>query len=155
MLWNILQLPKEKLKVNNVLSESKNIKHFPKRISKIINNGKDDIFSNIIGKCRDVKFKSHIDKNVFPVTQPERRIPFALWEKVQNETKKLEVNDILEDTTNEPTTSLNPLVVLPKGESDVRLCLDTRNANTAIERTSFPLPAVDGLMVKLRNATQF
>ena len=30
-----------------------------------------------------------------------------------------------------------------------------RNANTAIERTRFPLPTVDELIVKLRNATRF
>ena len=61
MLWSILQLPREKLKVNNVLNESNNIKYIPKRIDKIINNDKDDLFSNIIGKFRDVKVKLHID----------------------------------------------------------------------------------------------
>ena len=155
MLWSILQLPREKLKVNNVLNESNNIKYIPKRIDKIINNDKDDLFSNIIGKFRDVKVKLHIDKNVIQAAQPERRIPFALREKVQNEIRKLEVNDIIDDITKEPTPSLNPLVVVPKGESDARLCLDMHNANTAIERTRFPLPTADELMVKLRHATRF
>ena len=82
---NILQLPKQKL----------NIKHIPKRINKIINNYKDDVFSNRIGKFEDVKVQLHINKNVFPVAQPERRIPFALHEKVRNEIKNLEVNDIV------------------------------------------------------------
>ena len=36
LLLNILQLPKEKLKVNNVLNESN--KHIPKGIDNIINN---------------------------------------------------------------------------------------------------------------------
>ena len=89
MLWSILQLPREKLKVNNVLNESNNIEYIPKRIDKIINNDKDDLFSNIIGKFRDVKGKLHIDKNVIQAAQPERRIPFALREKVQNEIRKL------------------------------------------------------------------
>ena len=82
---NILQLPEEKLKVSNVLNESNNIKHIPKRIDKIINNYKDDVFSNRIGKFKDVKVKLHIDKNVIPVAQPERRIPFLLREKVRTE----------------------------------------------------------------------
>ena len=80
-----MQLPKEKLKVNNVLNESNNIKHIPKRIDEIINNYKDDVFSNRIGKFKDVKVKLHIDKNVIPVAQPERRIPFLLREKVRTE----------------------------------------------------------------------
>ena len=52
--------------------------------------------------------------------------------------------------TNKPTPWLNPLVVALKGGNDARLCLDMRNANTSIERTRFPLPTVDELIVKLR-----
>ena len=44
LLLNILQLPKEKLKVNNVLNESINIKNISKLIEKIINNYKDNVF---------------------------------------------------------------------------------------------------------------
>ena len=57
--------------------------------------------------------------------------------------------------TNKPTPWLNPLVAALKVGNDTRLCLDMRNANTSIERTRFPLPTVDELIVKLRNATQF
>ena len=56
---NILQLPKEKLKVSNVLNESNKIEHIPKRIDKIINNYKDDVFSNRIGKFKDVKVSEY------------------------------------------------------------------------------------------------
>ena len=81
------------------------------------------------------------------MAQPERRIPFALREIVWNEIKNLEVHDIIKDITNEPTPWLNPLVVVPKGENDVRICLD--------EHTRFPLPTVDELIVEIRNATRF
>ena len=64
---------------------------------------------------KDVKVKLHIDKNVIPVAQSEQRIPFALRKKVQNKIKKLEVNDIIEDITNEPAPWLNPLVAVPQG----------------------------------------
>ena len=46
----------------------------------------------------------------------------------------------LQRITNEPTPWPNPLVVVPKGENNVRLCLDIHNANTAIECICFPLP---------------
>ena len=52
LLLNILQLPTEKLKVNSVLNESNNIKHIPNRIDKIINNYKNEVFSNSIGKFK-------------------------------------------------------------------------------------------------------
>ena len=52
--------------------------------------------------------------------------------------------------TNEPTPV--PLVIVPMGENDVRLCLGMRNGNTATERTRFPLPTVDELIVKKCNS---
>ena len=55
MLLNILQFPKEKLKVNNLLNELNNIKQIPKRIDKIINNYKDDVFSYRIGNLKMVR----------------------------------------------------------------------------------------------------
>jgi hypothetical protein len=38
----------------------------------------------------------HIDKNIVPVTQPHRRIPFHLRKKVEDELKRLEELDIIE-----------------------------------------------------------
>ena len=55
MLLNILQFPKEKLKVNNLLNELNNIKQIPKHIDKIINNYKDDVFSYRIGNLKMVR----------------------------------------------------------------------------------------------------
>ena len=108
LLLNVLQLPKEKLIVKNVLNELINTKNISKLIEKIINNYKDNVFWNKIGKFKDVKVKLHIDTTVIPEAQPDRRILFAFCEKVQNEIKRLEVNDIIEDIINEPTPWLNP-----------------------------------------------
>lgn len=47
--------------------------------------------------------KLHIDKQVKPVAQRERRIPFAWREKARIELDKLEKAGIIEDVTNEPT----------------------------------------------------
>ena len=40
-------------------------------------------------------------------------------------------------------------------KSSIRVCLDTRNAKIAIERTRYPTPTVDDLIVKLSNAKLF
>ena len=76
-----------------------------------------------------VSFKAmlHIYKNLFPVAQPERRIPFTLRANVRNEIKKLEVNDFIEDIKNKPSSWLIPLVVVPKSEN-VELIVKLRNA---------------------------
>lgn len=86
------------------------------------------------------------------MAQPERRIPYALRDKVKSEIKKLEELDIIEDITGKPTPWLRQMVVVPKSQQDMRLCLDMRNANTAITRTRYPTPTVDDLLVKLKGA---
>ena len=88
----------------------------------------------------------HIDKKVTPVAQKECRIPFALREKVNHELSRLEEAGILEDVTGQPTPWLNLLVVVPKGDDDVRVCIDMRCANQAISRTRYPTPTVHDLL---------
>lgn len=55
----------------------------------------DEVFHGV-GKLTDVQVHLHIDKNVTPVVQPTRRIPFALRQKVEHELEKLQENDIIE-----------------------------------------------------------
>ena len=106
-------------------------------------------------KFKNIRVKFHINENVTPVAQRERRIPFALREKVKQELNRLEAEGIIEDISSEPTPWLNPLVVVPKGNNKIRLCVDMRNANKAISRTRYPTPTVDDLLLKLRNAKRF
>ena len=47
------------------------------------------------------------------------------------------------------------LVVVPKGNNDIRLCVDMCNANKAISRTRYPTPILDDLLVKLCDAKRF
>ena len=46
---------------------------------------------------KNYQVKLHINKNIPPVAQRERRIPFALRERVKEELKKLEKQCIVED----------------------------------------------------------
>ena len=69
--------------------------------------------------------------------------------------KKLEEQDIIEDVTSEATLWLSQLVIVLKPGTKIRLCIEMRNANTAIERTGFPTPIVDDLIFGLKNAQYF
>ena len=97
---------------------------------------------NVQQKNLKNKNKLHINDKIPPVAQAEGGIPFALRKNVQKEIEHLEQQDI-EDITYEATPWLSQLVIVPKSVGGVRLCVDMRNANTAIERTRFPTPAVE------------
>jgi len=108
------------IKVNNVTTHSNVIEQYP------------TVFQGI-GKLKDCEVKLHIDKSVPPVAQSARRIPFHLRKKVSAELKKLEQEGIIEKVEG-PTPWVSPLVVIPKKNRDVRLCVDMRMPNQAIQR---------------------
>ena len=59
-----------------------------------------------------------------PVIQPVRRIPFGLREKVDAKLQELLDADIIEEAPNTPTTWASPLVVVPKKNGEVRVCVN-------------------------------
>ena len=90
----------------------------------------DSNLSCNLGANRENKiptYLSHwINPTVPPVAQRERRIPFVLRNKVNSEIERLERENIIEDVTGERTPWLNPLVIVPKGDNKIRLCVDMR-----------------------------
>ena len=73
-----------------------------------------------------------MEKDVKPVVQKARRIPFSLRQKVEKKIEELEALNIIERADG-PTSFVSPIVV-PKPNDDVRLCVDMRQANEAIQR---------------------
>lgn len=86
-----------------------------------------DVFTGI-GKLKDFQLKLHIDEQVQPVAQPLRRPAFSLKEKIEKKLDELLREDIIEQVEG-PTPCVNPVVVVPKPNGDVRLCLDMRCTN--------------------------
>ena len=54
-----------------------------------------------------------------------------------------------------PTPWVSPLVIIPKKNGGVRVCVDMRIANAAIKRERHPTPTVDDLIHILNGATVF
>ena len=113
----------------------------------------DTIFDGI-GQLKDFKVKLHIDNTVTPVAQPARKIPFHMRQKVTAALEKLESQGIIEKVDG-PTPWISPLVVIPKKDGDIRLCVDMRMANRAILRERHPTPTVDDLIHTLNGAKVF
>lgn len=108
-----------------------------------------------IGKLKSKTVKLHINPNVKPVAQRNRRTPFHLRAKVEKEIKTLLENDIIEEVKNEPTPWVSPIVTPPKQNGDVRLCVDMREANKAIERERHQMPTIDELIHDMNGAKVF
>lgn len=66
-----------------------------------------------IGNLKGVEVKLHIDKDVPPVAQQARRIPFHLRKQVEKELEHLETQGIIEDVEG-PTPWVSPLVIILK-----------------------------------------
>ena len=96
----------------------------------------------------------HIDSSVPPIAQPARRIPFHIRQKVSDALDRLEEQGIIEKVHG-PTPFVSPLVVIPKKDGDIRLCVDMRMANKAIQRESHPTPTSDDLIHVLNGAKVF
>ncbi|CAC5397526.1 unnamed protein product [Mytilus coruscus] len=55
----------------------------------------------------------------------------------------------------EPTEWCAGMVVVPKSNGDVRICIDFTKLNESVKRENYPLPAVEESLAKLANARMF
>jgi transposase InsO family protein len=113
-----------------------------------------DLFVGV-GKLKNYQLKLHINKDVKPVAQGVRRLPFGLRDKVDGKLDDLLAKDIIEEVPNSPTEWVSPLVVVPKPDGDVRVCIDMRKANEAIVRERHPIPTIEEILYDLNGATVF
>lgn len=105
-------------------------------------------------KFKDVQIHIPIDMSVKPVSQPCRRVPIPLEAKINKKIQELLDLDIIEPV-NGPSDWISPLVPVLKSNGDVRICVDMRRANQAIIREKHPLPTMEQLIPKFRNAKIF
>ena len=63
--------------------------------------------------------------------------------------------DIIEEVPNSPTEWVSPLVVVPKSDGDVQVCIDMRRANEAIVQERHPIPTIEEILYDLNGATVF
>ena len=93
------------------------------------------------------------DAKPFDLTVP-RKVPPPLLPK----TKK-KINRILElgvvKPVQEPTDWWAPIVIVPKPNGKVRMCVDLTKLNLSVKREIHPLPSVDHILGKLGNSIAF
>ena len=107
-----------------------------------------------IGKLKNFELKIHIDPSVKPVAQSQRRIPFGLRKKVEDKLTELLDADIIEKADG-PTSWVSPVCIVPKPSGEIRLCVDMRCANEAIQRERHPIPTIDEVLLDMNQSTVF
>ena len=100
------------------------------------------MFFSGVGKLKNFQLKLHVNKDVKPVAQPVRRLLFGLRDKVDSKLDELLKEDIIEEVPSGPTEWVSPLVVVLKPDGDIRVCVDMRRANEAIEKERHPIPTI-------------
>ena len=109
-----------------------------------------------IGKLKDHQVELHIDPAVKPVAQRHRRIPFHTRKALEKELEAQFKQDMIEPVTG-PTPWVSPVVCVPKPKDPtaIRVCVDMRRANTAIQRERHLTPTVDEIIHDLNGAKVF
>ena len=96
----------------------------------------------------------HVDQNVKPVNVPHRLIPYHLKEREPINTMVKE--DVIEKhPENKPAPWISCAVITPKPNGDIRVTLDARNVNKAVQSTNLPIPRQEDIKSKLSRAQEY
>ena len=113
-------------------------------------------YSNLfkrIGKLKNVEVNLHIHQTIPLVAQSAHHIPFHMRKHVKAELDNLERWGIIEKVDG-PTPWKSLLVIIPKKSGGVRLCVNMRMANKAINWERLRSPTVDDLIHTLNEASK-
>ena len=96
----------------------------------------------------DGKYHTKIDPTVSPVQHPPCRVPMSVRKQLKSELRHLTEHEILAPVT-APMPWVSSLVVIPKKDGRLRLCLDPKDLNQAIQREHYPLPTMEDVATRV------
>ena len=106
---------------------------------------------NGIGKFQG-EYYITLDPSVPPVIHPPRRVPIILKDDIKDELEEMEQLYIITKVREgEPTALVNSLVYRRKPKGRLRICLDPKDLNAAIQRDHH----LEDILPKLNGATHF
>ena len=127
-----------------------------------------DIFTGI-GKFPGLPYKFQLKPNAKPARHAPRKVPIHLQDAFHEEIRNLEALGILEETK-DVTEWVNSFVIVEKkipidsnnshspGHSmnkKLRICLDPRDLNEALERELYYMHSIEEIMGKFHGITRF
>ena len=107
------------------MSKDNLLKHFP------------GVFADDVGQL-DGEYHMKVDATVEPAQHPPRRVPVTLHDRLKAKLDRMVSQEVITPVTM-PTPWVSSLVVVPKKDGRLRLCLDPKALNRAIQREHYQL----------------
>ena len=104
--------------------------------------------------CMPGEYHLTVDSCVQPVVHPPRKVPLALKDNLQAELRRLTKLQIIEPVS-KPTKWVSSMVTTKKPNGDIRICIDPKDLNEALQRSHYPIPTMDDVLPQLNNAKIF
>ena len=112
-----------------------------------------NVFSEGVGLLEGI-YHIRLDPSFDPVQHVPRRVPVPLRDILKVTLEYLVKQDIIAPVT-EPTPWISSIVVVPKKNGALRICLDPKVLNNAILREHYPLPTIEDIATRLHRAKVF
>lgn len=114
----------------------------------------DDIFSKSeddIGFCNKIEHRIPTEDNI-PVRIPHRRIPPNQWSEVREYLQNALKMGVIRESSS-PYAA--PVVIIPKKNGKLRMCVDFRGLNSKTRKDAYPLPRIEEALDALNGAKFF
>ena len=112
-----------------------------------------DVFKEELGVLKDYEYDIKINNEVPPKVQRQRPVPAPLELRLKEEIERMINEDVIEEASG--ASWISPVHVVYKGNGELRICVDLREANRAVIRERFPIPRIQDLLRQLNSAKLF
>ena len=112
-----------------------------------------NVFGDGVGKLAG-EHHIRLDNTVDPVQHAPRRVPVALRAKVKEALEDLVKQEVIAPVTS-PTAWISSMVTIPTKNGKLRICLDPKDLNRAVQREHYPLPTIEDVATRLHGAKVF
>ena len=111
------------------------------------------VFQEGIGRIEG-QYNIKLDPTAHPVQHAPRRVPVAIRDKVKAALDDLVKKEVIAEVK-QPTKWISSMVTVPKKNGQLRICLDPKDLNAAIQREHYPLPVIEDVATRLHGARTF
>ena len=113
-----------------------------------------DVFTGI-GLFPGQPYHIEVDESIPPVQHPPRQVPVHPQPAYKRELERLSDLGTITEVQNEFTPLVNSVVVTPKADRSIRLCLDPRDVNKAVKRNAYYARTVNDIIPQVSGLTHF